>query len=39
MGTQHVHRGVVKKNTSTEDMCTRIHAANTEEKHRVQKAW
>ena len=23
MGTQHVHRGVVKKNTSTEDMCNK----------------
>ena len=29
MGTQHAHRVVVKKNTSTEDMCN-----NTEEKHR-----
>ena len=28
-GTQHAHRVVVKKNTSTEDTCN-----NTEEKHR-----
>ena len=29
MGTQHAHRIVVKKNTTTEDICN-----NTEEKHR-----
>ena len=33
MGTQHAHRVVVKKNTTTEDTYN-----NTEEKHRVQKA-
>ena len=34
MGTQHAHRVVVKKNTSTEDMCNKDTCNNTEEKHR-----
>ena len=39
MGTKHVHRVVVKKNTSTEDICaTKIRETNTEKTHRVQKA-
>ena len=31
MGTQHAHRVVVKKNTSTEHMCNKNTCNNTEE--------